>query len=323
MSLKKAVELIRKSKRFLITAHTNAEGDALGAVLAFWRLARALGKEATIVIADGIPYGYDFLPGIDRITKFNAKSGRVKFDCFVALDCSDLNRCGSVRQLNDKNKPVLNIDHHISNDRFGDVNWVEPHFSSTCEMICKLYHEMRVPFNRDTALLLYLGIMTDTGSFRYPNTTSETHQAVAELLKYGLNVTEIHKKVYENIPLPDARILSKILPALGEELGGKIIWFPIKRKLLRKNKFSFDLSDEVLGFARAIKGVEVAVLFKENLSTRNEIRVNFRSQGKIDVNKIARYFGGGGHKTASGCTIKGSLDVVRRRVLRKVKESFR
>jgi phosphoesterase RecJ-like protein len=322
MSLKRAVRLVRKNKRFLITTHTNAEGDALGSVLAFYRLVQALGKEAVIIIADGIPYGYDFLPGIERIAKFNASAGEVKFDCLVALDCSDLGRCGSVRSLNKEKKPVLNIDHHISNDRFGAVNWVDPHSSSTSEMIYQLYKQMHLPFNRATAMLLYVGIMTDTGSFRYPNTTSFTHQAVAELLRYGLNVTEIHKRVYENIPLPDARVLSKILPAMGEELGGKIIWFPIKRRLLRKNKFSFDLSDEVLGFARAIKGVEVAVLFKENLSTRKEIRVNLRSQGKIDVNKIARYFGGGGHKTASGATIKGTIDSVRKKVLRKIKEAF-
>jgi phosphoesterase RecJ-like protein len=323
MSLKKAVKLIRKNKRFLITTHINAEGDALGSALAFYRLVRALGKEALIVIADDIPYGYDFLPGIEKIRKFNAKVKNIPFDCFVALDCSDLGRSGSVGGLNKQKKPMLNIDHHISNDGFADVNWIEPHASSTSEMIYKLYKAMRVHFSRDTALLLYVGIMTDSGSFRYPNTTSFTHQAAAELLKYKINVTEIHKKVYENIPLADARLLSKILPTMGEEMAGKIIWFQIKRSLLSKNKISFDISDEVLGFARAIKGVEAAVLFKENLSRPDEIRVNFRSQGKIDVNRIARCFGGGGHKTASGCTIKGSLDSVRKKVLAKIKENFR
>jgi phosphoesterase RecJ-like protein len=322
MSLARAVKLIRRSKRFLITTHTNAEGDALGSTLAFYRLVRAMGKDALAVIADALPYGYDFMPGIDKILKFKERIKDFDFDCLVALDCSDLERSGCMRKLKDKNKPILNIDHHISNDKFGAVNWVEPHASSASEMVYRLYKKMRVAFNHDTALLLYVGIMTDTGSFRYPNTTSATHLAAAELLKHGLDVTEIHKKVYENIPLSDARILAKILPEMREEMAGKIIWFQIKRNLLSKNKFSFDISDEVLGFARAIKGMEVAVLFKENLSTRNEIRVNFRSQGEIDVNKIAQYFGGGGHKTASGATIKGSLDTVRMKVLRKVKQSF-
>jgi phosphoesterase RecJ-like protein len=322
MSLAKAVKLIRRSNRFLITTHTNAEGDALGSVLAFYRLVRLMGKEAIMVSADKVPYGYDFLPGVGRIKKFNSKLKHIDFDCFVALDCSDLGRSGSVGELNRKKRPVLNIDHHISNDKFGDINWVGPHYSSASEMVYKLYKEMRVPFSPDVALVLYVGIMTDTGSFRYPNTTSFTHQAAAELLRHGLDVTAIHKSVYENIPLQDARLLSKILPGMKEELGGRVIWFQIKRSLLSKNKFSFDISDEVLGFARAIKGVEVVLLFKESLNTQKEIRVNFRSQGKIDVNRIAHYFGGGGHKTASGCTVTGSLDAVRRKVLRKVKQAF-
>jgi len=232
MGLARAVRLIKRSKYFLITTHTNAEGDALGSLLAFYRLVQALGKKAVMVTGDKVPYGYDFIPGINKVRKLSPKLRQIKFDCFVALDCSDLARCGGVRGLNQEKRPVINIDHHISNDRFGDINWVEPHCSSTSEMIYRLYKEMRLPYRRDTALALYTGMMTDTGSFRYPNTTSFTHQAVAELLKCGLNVTAIHKSVYENIPLPDARLLSRILPGMKEELGGKIIWFEIKRGLL-------------------------------------------------------------------------------------------
>jgi phosphoesterase RecJ-like protein len=168
-----------------------------------------------------------------------------------------------------------------------------------------------------------VGILTDTGSFHYANTTSFTHQAVSELLKFDLNVPQIYKSVYENMPLSGARLLSRILPSLRIEGGGRIAWFKIKRSALRHKKLYFDLGEHILSFARGIKGVEVVAVFRENLGVKNEVRVNFRSQGQVDVNNIASSFGGGGHRTASGATIKGDIDSVSRKVLAKIKDSFK
>lgn len=324
MSLKKVVACLKRNKKFLITSHTSLEGDALGAQLAFSGLLRRLGKEAIMVNEDALPYGYSFLPGINQIRKFKGSKKNmsgIKFDCFAAVDCSDLSRCGEVSKLNAADKTLLNIDHHISNTYFGDINWVEPQASSASEMIYKLYKKLRIPLDKETATLLYVGILADTGSFRYSNTTAFTHQAAAELLKYNLDVVQIYRQVYENIPFPDMKLLSSILIVLRRDAEGKIAWFKVKRSLLKSRKVSVDVTEHVLSFARAIKDVEVAVLFKENLR-KNEVRVNFRSQGKVDVNKIAQYFGGGGHRAASGCTIAGNIDQVARRVLRKIKENL-
>jgi phosphoesterase RecJ-like protein len=180
-----------------------------------------------------------------------------------------------------------------------------------------------LPFDRDTALCLYAGILADTSSFRYSNTSPATHKAAAELLKYNLDVPFIYQSIYENIPFQDMRLLIRILPKIGRAAAGRIAWFQIKQKLLKNKKISFDLTDHVLSFGRAIKDVEVVALFKENLGVKNEIRINLRSQGKVDVNKIAAYFGGGGHKTASGATVCGKIEQVRRRVLAKIKESLK
>jgi phosphoesterase RecJ-like protein len=318
MSLKRVVSAIKNHRKFLITSHTNLEGDAVGAELAFFWLVQAMGKYATIVNVDNLPSEYDFLPGIKRIKKFKGNLKKIKFDCFVILDCSDLNRCGKVAQIN--RKPIINIDHHISNERFGDINWVEPQASSTCEMIYQLYKELHVPLNRNVALALYTGILIDTGSFHYRNTTRLTHKIVSELLKYKLDISRIYKQVYENIPFKDMRLFSRILPTLKLQFDGRLAYFKIKRELLKN--VSIDLSEQLLTFARAIKGVEIAVLFKENFGPKDEVRVNFRSQGKVNVNKIANFFGGGGHKTASGATVKGKIDQVRKEVLAKIKESL-
>lgn len=323
MSLEKVIACIRKNRNFLVTTHTNLEGDALGSELAFSRLLKKLGKRAFIINEDSLPYGYGFLPEADAARKLKRHLKHLEFDCFVILDCSDLNRCGRVYALNKKGKPVLNIDHHISNKEFGDANWIEPEASSTCEMIYKLYKKFGVSFDRYTALFLYVGMLTDTGSFRYANTSAFTHQAVAELLKYNFDVSQIYRSIYENVPFEDMQTLSKILFSMKRSCQGKIAWFKLKRNLLNKKKLSLDLSETLLSFARAVKGVEVAVLFKENLWVRNEIRVNFRSQGKIEVNKIAQFFGGGGHKTASGATVGGSINEVKNKVLAKIKENLR
>jgi phosphoesterase RecJ-like protein len=320
--LQKAAAAVKKYKSFLITAHTNLEGDALGSELAFYRLVRKMGKSALIVNEDSLPYGYDFLPDKDKINRLDRYARRFKFECLAVLDCSDLRRTGEVYRLNSGHKPILNIDHHISNEKFGQVNWVEPYASSCAEMVFKLYKKLGVPLDRESATCLYTGIMADTGSFRYPNATASTHRIAAELLKFKLDIPFIYKNVYENIPFADMQLLIKILPCIRREAKGRLAWCTIRQSLLRNKKLSFDLTEHILSFARAIKDVEVVALFKKNLGVKDEIRVNLRSQGKVDVNKIASCFGGGGHRTASGATIHGKLDSVRKKVLAKIKENL-
>lgn len=324
MSLKKAAESVRKYNNFLITTHTNPEGDALGSELGFYRLVKKMGKSAVIINEDATPLVYDFLPGKGNIKRCRKAGLSVEFDCFVVLDCSDLTRPGQIFKLNLASpKPVLNIDHHISNSMFGDVNWVEPAASSCSEMLFRLYKELRQPIDKDTAVCLYTGISTDTGSFRYSNTTDFTHKAVSELLKHNIDVRAIFANIYENIAFEDIKLLTKILPCVKRRAGGRVVWFQLKRDILKKKRLSFDLTDALLTFARSIKDAEVAVLFKENFGKTAEVSVNFRSQGKVDVNKVASYFGGGGHKTASGCTIKGQIDRVRKTVLDKIEKSLK
>lgn len=324
MSLKKIAAQIRNRDNFLITSHVNMEADALGSELAFYRLVKLLNKNAIIVNEDDLPYGYEFLPGVEVIKKYKDNLKKyLKYDCFVTLDCSDLKRTGEVHKLITEGKPVINIDHHISNVNFGTYNWVLPQASSCCEMLYYLYKELGVRFDKDSALALYSGILTDTGSFRYSNTTSHTHRAAAELLEYGLDVLEIHSRLYGNFPYRDMKLVAKIINQARRQHQGKIIWFQVTGDVLKKYKKIYaDLTDSVLTFARAIKETQVAVFFKENLGVQNEVRVNFRSQGKVDVNKIAGFFGGGGHKAASGCTIHAKLSQVRSKVLKKVEEAL-
>jgi len=319
-SLKKVAAAIKKYKRFLITTHTSPEGDALGSELAFYRLLKKIKKQPFILNQDHLPQEYYFLPGSQSIKSYKSIN-QFCFDCMVVLDCSDLNRTGKVYKLNKQNRPVINIDHHISNNKFGEFKWIEPFASSASEMVYLLYKEMHVPLDKESALLLYVGIMTDTGSFRYSNTSGFTHKAVEELMLFNLDIRKIYRDIYENISFPDMQFLIKVLSGIHRSKDGRVAWVEIPARLLKGRKVFFDLSEHILSFLRAIKDTQVVVLFKENFSVKDEIRFNLRSNGPVDVNKIAQHFGGGGHKTAAGCTIAGKLKDIRRRVISRILQS--
>ncbi len=326
MSIAQAVSCIRRHKRFLVTSHTNLEGDALGSELGMALLLRKLGKEAVVVNDDTLPYGYEFLPLVRSIRKFSPQRPLPAFDCFVCVDCSDFKRTGAVHAAALRRQPaaVLNVDHHVSNAYFGSCNWVDPSASCASEMVYRLYKRMRVPLDRRAALLLYTGIVTDTGSFRYSNTGAATHAVTADLLRFGIDVSAVYRSIYANIPYDDLQLLARIYPTMQRDAGGKLVWFTIQRALLAGHPhLSIDLGESVLNFGRSLQGAQVVVLFKENLAKEDEVRVNFRSQGRVDVNRIAGQFGGGGHKTASGATIRGPVEQVRRRVLAALKKALR
>lgn len=315
---------IRGHRRFLVTVHANLDGDALGAELAFARLLKKLGKSAVCVNDDKTPpYGYEFLPGLRSIRYYRQGQKLPACDCLVVLDCSDLKRTGQAAAFAAESVPILNIDHHVSNSGFGAVNWVEPGASCTCELVYALYKRLGVQIDRQSALLLYTGILTDTGSFRFSTTQPLTHRIAAELLESGISASDVYKKIYSSVPYEDMQLLGRILPTMQREAGGKIIWFQLPKTLFEgRGALSFDLSESILNFARSVKGVEVVVLFKENQAAGREVRVNFRSQGKIDVNKFAALFGGGGHRAAAGATIKGkSLDLARGMVVARLKKA--
>ena len=314
MSLERVVKAIAKQNRFLITTHVNPEGDALGSELTVKVILDKLGKSSNIINEKEPPREYKFLPGINSIKKFRDLKD---FDAAIVLDCSDLGRTGKVSKLVTKDKSVINIDHHISNSYFGKVNWVDSGSSSACEMVYRLYKALKIKLNRNSALNMYVGILTDTGSFRYSNTTALTHKVVSDLLREKISVSKIYRKVYQSYSFSDMKFLASQISDFNIDKKGKIVWASISHKTLVLNKTSMDLADSILNFARAIKGVEVVLLFKAISS--NEVRVNLRSNGKVDVNRLAKIFGGGGHKTASGFTIKGDLRDVEARVLREVK----
>ena len=261
-SLQKVVQEIRRNNKFLITTHTSPEGDAIGSEIAFSRLLKKLRKRVMIVNQDPVPVEYDFFFQKEGISLLDKKSKSYDFDCMAVLDCSDLARAGEVSNVNYLSKPVINIDHHISNTNFGKANLVDPCSSCTCELIYCLYKEMSVEIDKISAMALYVGIMTDTGSFRYSNTSAFTHKAVADLMRFDIDVRSVYRNIYENIPFEDLRVFVKVLSGINISPDGKIAWAELPRRIIEHKIISFDLSDHILSFIRMIKGVQVALLFR-------------------------------------------------------------
>lgn len=329
MSLRKTAEFIRRHKRFLITSHVNPEADAIGSELAFLWFLRKIGKEGFIINESKVPVECLGFPGAGEIKQLpshismagsDKQVKKIKglingFDCAVYLDCADGLRAGRVNELIPPGLKTVNIDHHISNKAFSCVNWVEPYASCTCEMIYRLCKIFRLELDINAALVIYAGIASDTGHFRYSNTTYLTHKIAAELIKKGLNPKIIHSMLFENNSFSDVRLLGGILRNINSCAGGKIIWADLSNEALKSGDLQADLSEEVLGLMRSIKGMELAIFFKAVLGNSLKLRVNFRSQGGLDCNRLASKFGGGGHKNASGASITGDFENIKKEVL--------
>jgi len=303
--LKEIVEKINSSKSFLITAHMSLEGDALGSELATYILLKKLGKRVVIYNNDPTPEVYKFLP-FSRVIKNSIKEER--FDVAMVLDCSDVSRSGVVKDAVSKAGCIINIDHHISNTNFGDLNWVEPSSGSAAQILYYLCERFKI-IDKNIALCLYTGIFTDTGNFTYASTDSQTHKIVSVLMKYNLHPHEIYDTVHSLCNPGDLNFVGKVISSLKFDPSRKICWATIDNW---QDK-SYDLTEVVFSIMRLLKDPEVFFLFKR--VEKNKTRVNFRSRGRIDVNKIAKFFGGGGHKNASGTTIEESIGKAERKVV--------
>lgn len=312
---------IRKSKKFIITAHINPEGDSLGSQLAMAGLLSSLDKDFVIFNSDRAPKHYKFLPGIGLIRNKIAKKNK-DFDTAIVLDCPNLRRTGKAESVVKEAKSIINIDHHVSNENFGDINWVWKDASSAAEMVYRLYKQMHCKITKENALCLYIAILTDTGSFRYSNTSSLTHEIISELLEYGIEPYSVSRRVYENKTLGGMKLLGKVLSDIRLAMGGKVAYAVAKRSDFVATKTNALDCENFVNFIRSIEGVYVALFFREDDKKKHMFHVNLRSKKKVDVNKVASFFGGGGHKSAAGCILHGNLEQVKTRILEKIKNEF-
>jgi len=315
--------LIRDSKRVLISSHENPDGDAIGSMLALGLGIEQMGKEAVFYNKDGVPEILRFLPHSDRIVK-SLDEIEGTFDLVFAVDCTGTNRAG--REFEDflrtgRCGKVIIMDHHQTNNSSADFRLLDPRSSSTGIIIYSVLKQLPVEINSDIADNIYTTIIGDTGSFRYSNTNPDTFRVAAELVEYGADPAEISEALFESEPLRKLKLIGLVLPTLEVSGDKKIASVYVDKNMFAQTGARREDTEGIVNIPRSIKGVEIAVLFREeNVKDGSLWKVSFRSKGQVDVAKIAEGFGGGGHNRAAGCSLAGDLNEVKKRIFESVRE---
>ncbi len=312
------VDALKSSQTFCIIGHIRPDGDCIGSQLALGLALQDSGKDVLVWNDNDVPYKYKFLDAIELIKKPN--NGH-QFDCVIAVDSANLNRFGTTLDYIHNRKLLINIDHHESNERFGDLNWVSECASSTGELVYRILRAGRFPITAKIADCLFTAISTDTGSFQYPTTKPMTYHIAGELVSRGANIAEICARVYQSFPLSRVMLLRRIYNSFKLTYNNKIAYFWLKKEDFGKTGANCDDTEGLIDHIRSIEPVVVACVFEEE--EPDLIRVSLRSKNVlINVSDIASQFGGGGHAAAAGAKIRGTPLSVQRRVLSAIKKTL-
>jgi phosphoesterase RecJ-like protein len=304
---------IRQGNRFLLTSHVNPDGDAIGSELGLARLLRLLGKGAVVWNRDAMPGLYKPLPGSDRVVSGEEPPTGFpeKFDATIVLECPSPDRTGLEGHL--AALPILNIDHHLGNQHYGAVNWVDSAAPAVGEMIYRLAQALKVALEPEIASCLYLTLVTDTGGFRFSNATPAAFEAAAALVREGAQPEQVAQWLYESQPEGALRLLGEMLQTLELHAGGRIATVRLDPEMFRRAGAAPGDSEGLVDYPRSIAGVEAVALIRRRDDGLNKI--SLRSRGEVDVEKIARHHGGGGHRNAAGFEIAGETAEVQRQLV--------
>lgn len=316
----KAIEIIMKSRRILTVSHVSPEGDAVGSLLGMTLALRSLGKDVTAYLEDPVPELFKFLPGADGIV--HSLEGKGPFDATVAVDCGQKERLGNGFMALSGPGTIINIDHHATNDSFGEVNVIEPEASAAGELVYDFCKAASVNISRDIAVNLYVAIHTDTGSFRYSSATADAFTKAGDLVRCGAEPWEISNRIYENYPVKKYKLLGMVLNTLDviSANGAGIATLVVTLDMFKRAGAEKDVADGFVNYARGIEGVEIGILFRE--AGTLEYKISMRSKGRVDVAQVAERFGGGGHRNAAGFNLKGTLEEIKATVVSAVRQQM-
>lgn len=311
-----ALNFIRSRERFLISSHVNPDGDGIGAVMALKWAVMKLGKEAEIVIDSPAPSTFDYFENYHWIGTPETAAPLGGFSSVITADAPSLERLGHTADMIADGARILVIDHHITGDVFGHVNFINERAAASCEMVLALIKALGLAPDRAVADYLYTGIVIDTGRFRFSNTTPDALTASAELVAAGADPSKVCERIFFNNTYETTMALGGMIESIRLHHGGKTATASFSLSFIQSDEWKKVDTEGFVNYPLAINGVEVAALFKE--VKPGVTRASLRAKHDIDVNEIARVFGGGGHAKASGCTINSPLAEAEKTLLAEV-----
>ncbi|MFM2295606.1 MAG: hypothetical protein RLZZ350_2019 [Verrucomicrobiota bacterium] len=312
------LDAIRAAKTICIVGHVRPDGDCIGSQLGLALALKAEGKKVTVWNENSIPAKLKFL---DRENLFEKPKPGHRFDLVIAVDCASYERLGAVGACVSKRDQLINIDHHVSNTRYGDLNWISSREPSSGELIFRLLKTARWPITKPIADLLFTAISTDTGSFQYATTRPGTFHAGAELVTRGADLAKICDEVYQSYPLSRARLLKHVYSKFKLTHHDRVAYFWLKQADLARTGAESNDTEGLIDHIRAIEPVVVACVFEELEPELTRISLRSKTE-KVNVSEICALFGGGGHHAAAGARIPGRPLTTQRRVIAAVKKAI-
>jgi phosphoesterase RecJ-like protein len=313
--LSQVVELIENKNTFGITTHIKPDGDGVGSSLGLCWLLRSLGKDAEVIVRGDVPPAYRDLPGAEEIKDVREVNG--KYDAVFVIECSDLDRPG-IKGLD--TVFTVNIDHHATSEHFGTINWIDSTASAVGEMIYNLCKAIGGRITKEIAECVYLALVTDTGSFHFPNTSDRTLKVASELIKAGAEPTKIGNSVYYNYPWSRIELMRQVLSTVRRDETGRIA---ILRQTTEMERSAGTIDGDNNGFVNIpLTAREISATLYMREVEPGKYRASLRSKGSINVAKVAEKFGGGGHKNAAGLGTEGDWDESEREIVAALQQAI-
>ena len=300
-NLQQIVTGIHRRQRFVVTSHARPDGDAIGSSLAMAYALRHLGKDVRVVSRDAVPPQFETCPGVEDVIVTDRVDD--PGDAVIVMECGDLTRPG-ISGL--ERGYVINIDHHTGNTMYGALNWFDESAAACGEMVFDLVRALGVPLTLEIATHVYVAVLTDTGGFHYSNITPRTFEICRACTEAGVNPAAIARAVYDSNRIGRLKLFRAVLNGMQLDAAERIATLYVTKQMAADCGATYDDTEGLVNFPLSAKEVLAVVFFKEN--GKDDWRVSLRSKGDLDINVIAREFGGGGHKNASGCGVRGTLE---------------
>lgn len=319
MIMNDIINLIKKNNNIGITFHESPDGDAIGSALALLMALRSEGKNVYLMSKGKVPESFTFLKCSEEI---NGEIQTVKegTQLVITLDCGNTERL-YFDYKEDRDYVLINIDHHLSNDMYGDFNYVDSNSAAVSEIVYELIKAMGITITKSIAECIYTSLLTDTGSFRHSNTTSITHAIAGDMINYGIDFSKIHRILFENKSINQVKLQGKVIDNMYLTCDNKICVMKLTQNMLEECKVEEGDTSYIVSLGTQIKDVETTILLKEKKDS-DLIKVSLRSKYKVDVRKIAENFGGGGHIRAAGFVSSDTLSCVELKLIEMIKEEL-